>query len=225
MLLATGVRRAWLEQTNGTYLPVLIVRHCKGSDIYINSKCEKLTHALECHLTYEEPPQRRVTQSTLNRINREWDNRERLIWDSADHDQLRQLHGMGHKPASNKAAVRLQRALTNHEAKTQRDAAKAAQQAEKERRKIIRQERAKLRAEREAAAAEKGPRKVRTPDKDQSEPAVESSPESYPQKSEGKFEPAPTPKPELKIEPVPSLLDFKIEALIKQIQQQSAVAA
>ena len=194
MLLATGVRRAWLEQTDGTYLPVLIVRHCKGSDVYIRSKCEKLSRALECHLTYVEPPQRRVVDSTLNRINREFDNRERLIWESADHDQLRQLHDMGHKPATNRSAVRLQKALVRHEAKTQHDAAKAAQQAEKERRRIIREERRRARAEREAEAP--------------------------------KPEPEPTPEPPPKPEPVRQMIDYKIEALIKQIQEQrSAVAA
>jgi len=193
MLLATGVRRAWLEQTNGTYLPVLIVHHCKGSDIYIRSKCEQLTRSLEIHLTYEEPPQRRITQSTLQRINREFDNRERLIWDSADHDQLRQLHDLGHKPASNKSAVRLQKALVRHEAKTQRDAAKAAQQAEKDRRQIIREERKRAKAERQAETA--------------------------------KPEPESTPKPEPKPEPVRPMIDFKIEALIRQIQQQRSVVA
>ena len=194
MLLATGVRRAWLEQTNGTYLPVLIVRHCEGSDIYIRSECEPLTRAHECHLTYEEPQQRQVVGSTLNRVNREFDNRERLIWDSADHNQLRQLHDLGHKPASEKSAVRLSKALVRHEAKTQRDAAKAAQQAEKERRQIIREERKRAKAEREAEHA--------------------------------KQEPEPTPEPTQKPEPVRPMIDFKIEALIRQIQQQrSAVAA
>ena len=199
MLLATGVRRAWLEQTNGTYLPVLIVRHCEGSDIYIRSKCEPLTPALECHLIYEEPPQRRIADSTLNRLNREFDKRERLIWDTADHDELRQLHDMGHQPASNKSAVRLQKALVRHEAKTQRDAAKAAQQTEKDRRQIIREERKRAKAEREAEPAKQEPEPTPTPE--------------------------PTPKPELKIEPVPKLIDFKIQALIRQIQQQRLAVA
>lgn len=207
MLLATGVRRAWLEQTDGTYLPVLIVRHCKGSDIYIRSKCEKLTRSLEIHLTYQEPAQKQVTQSTLNRINREWDNRERLIWESADHDQLRQLAAMGHRPATSKSAVRLQKALVRHEAKTQRDAAKAAQQAEVDRRRLIREERKRARAEREAEAPKPEP-----------VAPLLARPAASP-------EPAPKPEPLPKPEPVRPMIDFKIEALIRQIQQQQSVVA
>lgn len=214
MLLATGVRRAWLEQTDGTYLPVLIVRHCKGSDIYIRSKCEKLTRSLEIHLTYTEPAQKQVADSTLNRINREWDNRERLIWESADHNQLRQLDAMGHKPATNKSAIRLQKALVRHEAKTQRDAAKAAQQAEKERRQIIREERKRARAEREAEAPKPEPEPTPVAPLLARPPSLRSSRSSRSDTA--------SPKPA----PVRPMIDFKIEALIRQIQQQqSAVAA
>ena len=123
-----------MEQTDGTYLPVLIVRHCKGSDIYIRSKCEPLSRALECHLTYEEPAKRSAGHSSQSRANREWDNRERLIWDSASEEGLLQLNNMGSHPASSKAAARLQKALIKHEAKVQRNAARAASAAESERR-------------------------------------------------------------------------------------------
>ena len=209
MLLATGVRRAWLEQTDGTYLPVLIVRHCQGSDMCISAaNVRPLTRSLEMssHLR-GTTRQRRVTQSTLNRINREWDNRERLIWESADHDQLRQLAAMGHRPATSKSAVRLQKALVRHEAKTQRDAAKAAQQAEVDRRRLIREERKRARAEREAEAPKPEP-----------VAPLLARPAASP-------EPAPKPEPLPKPEPVRPMIDFKIEALIRQIQQQQSVVA
>ena len=217
--MAAEYIRAWLQQSNNTLLPVLVIKDggANTATICVKCACQQLTPQIEGRLQYEAPRPKPTPPSPLRRGCREWDNRERLIWDSASADGLLQLNNMGQKPPSNKAAIRLQRALTNHEAKTQREAAKAAQQAEKERRQIIRQERAKLRAEREAAA-EKSPRKVRAVEKAQSEPAV-MEPAPTP-------EPTPKPKPELKIEPVPNLIDFKIEALIKQIQEQrSAVAA
>ena len=218
MLLATAVRRAWLEQTNGTYLPVLIVRHVEGSDIYIKCECQPLTPMLECHLTYEEPPQKQIVDSTLAKAQRELDRRENMIWSSADYNQLVQLHSFGHVAPTDKTAVRLSKALIRHEAKTKREAAKAAQQAEVERRRIIREERAKLRAEREAEAAGRGVAKVSTPDKDQSEPAVlEPAPTPEPQ-------PSPTPEPQL--EPLPAIIDYKIEILVKHVQaHHSAVVA
>ena len=177
---------------------------------------------LECHLIYEEPPQKQIVDSTLLKAEREFEKRENIIWSSADYNQLVQLHNAGHTAPSDKTAVRLSKALIRHEAKTKREAARAAQQAEVERRRIIRQERAKLRAEREAEAAEKGPHKVRTPDKAQSEPAVlEPAPTPEPAPS-----PTPEPTPEPQLEPLPAIIDYKIEILVKHVQaQHSAVVA
>lgn len=209
--------RAWLQQSNNTLLPVLVIKDGRTANICVKSECKPLTPQLEALLRYEEPTPKPDPPSPLKRGCREWDNRERLIWDAASEEGLLQLHNMGQKPASSKAAIRLQKALVRHEAKIQRDAATAAQQAEKERRQIIRQERAKLKAEREAEVPKQEP-----------EPTPVASLLAQPSSLRSSRPTADTasPKPELKIEPVPNLLDFKIEALIKQIQEQrSAVAA
>ena len=174
-----------------------------------------LTPVLQCHLTYEEPPQRRIVNSTLHKVNREFEKRERTMWQSADAEQLVQLHQAGGQAPSTKIAIRLQKALIRHEARVQRDAAKAVQQAEVERRRVIREERAKLRAERQAAAAAKGPHSESAADKDQSEQSV-LEPATTP-------EPKPTPEPQL--EPLPEIIDYKLEILVKQIQAQRSVVA
>lgn len=215
--------RAWLQQSNNTLLPVLVIKDGRTANICVQAQCKPLTPQMEALLRYEEPEPQRLPPSPINRAKREWDNRERLIWDSADHNQLRQLHAMGHKPSTNKNAIRLQKALVRHEARVARDAARAAQRAEAERRRIIREARAALKAEREAADDQRGGAEVRTPAKAQSETAVESTPRKVRASVGSQSEPEPTPTPELKIEPVPSLLDFKIEALIRQIQQQYSV--
>ena len=133
MITAVRSERAWLQQCDGC-LPVLLVHHCKGSDIYIRGKSEPLTEQISCHLQNTAPPEPDTLETP--RRSKEDLMRERTMWSCGTQQEIIQLLDAGWEPPDNpRVLARVNRAKAARDARHQRQIAREAQRQESDNRK------------------------------------------------------------------------------------------
>ena len=133
MISAVKSERAWLQQCDGC-LPVLLVHHCKGVDIYIRGKSEPLTEQLRIHLQYQAPAET-DTLETPRRSKEDW-HRERTIWAYSTQPEIIQLLDGGWEPPDDpRVLAKVQRAKAARDARHQRQIDREAQRQESNNRK------------------------------------------------------------------------------------------
>ena len=134
MITAVRTERAWLQQCHGC-LPVLLVHHCKGSDIYIRGKSEPLTEQLRIHLQYTAPPEP-DTLETPRRSKEDW-HRERTMWSCGTQAEIAALLAAGYQPPEDEPRIlaKVERAKAVMDARHQRQVDREAQKQESNNRK------------------------------------------------------------------------------------------